>query len=88
MKKLGSLGLSVEITGDLIKRQMVTIRFDGEYVASCCFCIIYRRDNIKKGEFWTHFLIRDELSFEQVLAVDDYLKQKSAQYKKIISGSQ
>ena len=88
MERILRNGLSLEITGGDSEREMQTIRYQGNHVASISFYAQTDREDIRKSGFWVQFIKRKELSSEQITSIEEYLRQETARGNIFIFGGQ
>ncbi len=88
MERVLAVGLSLEVTGAGSEREMQTIRYQGNHVASISFYAQTDQEDIRKSGFWVQFIKRKGLSSEQITSIEKYLRQETARGNIFIFGGQ
>lgn len=88
MKPLDEANLSVIKTGEGTNRVMITVRFEGSFVAALSFSVQKGRDGVEKKGFWVQFIPRPGLSKTQVVLIKQFLDDETLQYLAMTFGDQ
>lgn len=86
MKRLESTGLTLERTGVGTDRELHTIRYKSNYVASICYSAGTDQESVKKAGVWSDVCLRPELTESQIVAINLYIEEATSKFTTLMFG--